>query len=63
MEIDDSTQLNETINPETCEDKNDISASGERGSNNSDLSSTSEKSLNKGNSFLTDYININIILK
>ncbi|OUM62178.1 hypothetical protein PIROE2DRAFT_11628 [Piromyces sp. E2] len=48
MEIDDSTQLNETINSNTtlekCQDKNDISASGERGSNSSNLSSNSEKS-------------------
>ncbi|ORX51088.1 hypothetical protein BCR36DRAFT_351608 [Piromyces finnis] len=50
MDIDDSTQLNETVDSDNLlnqvEEKNDISASGEKGSNNSDLSSTSERSIN-----------------
>jgi len=47
MEIDDS-QLNETNSNrvEKCEDKKDISASGEKGSNSSNLSGTSDSNLN-----------------
>lgn len=51
MEV-DNTQSNESSVKNSCasleaESKNDISASGKRGSNNSNLSATSEKSPNK----------------
>jgi len=67
MEV-DNTQSNESSVKNSsasleAESKNDISASGKRGSNNSNLSATSEKSPNKGIFFLNNNYKKKIINK
>jgi len=49
MEVDNTSVQNSNTSLDKCEAKNDISASGKRGSNNSNLSSNSEQSLNSPN--------------
>jgi len=49
MEVEDSSQLNESIvnqdQDQQCETQNDISASGKRGSDDSNLSNNNENEL------------------